>query len=86
MGPPMSVDLQPDLRPSYLEHRAMRIDAEHLTALAPCYAWLLAAQPLLLRVLYRLTLRPRYDRLARRLRESGTCPSPPGSSPPASER
>ena len=30
MGPPMSVDLQPDLRPSYLEHRAMRIDAERL--------------------------------------------------------
>jgi Hemerythrin HHE cation binding domain len=49
----MSVDLQPDLRPSYLEHRAMRMaaerlpsivssarpaDAERLTALASWYA------------------------------------------------
>jgi len=33
------------------------------------------AQPLLLRVLYRLALRPRYDRLARPLRESPTPPS-----------
>jgi hemerythrin-like domain-containing protein len=32
----------------------------------------LAGQPLLLRVLYRLALRPRYDRLARPLREVGT--------------
>src|SRR5687768_1066809 len=30
MGPPMSVDRQPELRPSYLEHRAMRIDAGRL--------------------------------------------------------
>jgi hemerythrin-like domain-containing protein len=40
---------------------------------------LLAAQPLLLRVLYRLALRPRYDRLARPLRESTTPPSSQGS-------
>jgi hemerythrin-like domain-containing protein len=29
----VTTDLEPDLRPSYLEHRAMRIDAERLTAL-----------------------------------------------------
>ncbi len=29
----MTPDLQPDLRPSYLEHRAMRMDAERLTTL-----------------------------------------------------
>jgi hypothetical protein len=29
----MTVDLQPDLGPSYLEHRAMRMDAERLRAL-----------------------------------------------------
>lgn len=29
----MTVDLEPDLRPSYLEHRAMRADAERLGAL-----------------------------------------------------
>lgn len=29
----MSVDLQPDLRPSYLEHRAMRMDAERLQSI-----------------------------------------------------
>jgi hemerythrin-like domain-containing protein len=29
----MTADLQPDLRPSYLEHRAMRVDAERLRAL-----------------------------------------------------
>ena len=65
----MSVDRQRDLRPSYLGHRAMRIDAERLqtivssarpadaerlTDLASWYARLLAAQPLLLRVLCRL--------------------------------
>jgi hemerythrin-like domain-containing protein len=29
----VTTELQPDLRPSYLEHRAMRMDAERLTAL-----------------------------------------------------
>ncbi len=29
----MTTDLEPDLRPSYLEHRAMRVDAERLTTL-----------------------------------------------------
>ena len=33
MGPPMTADTRPDLRPSYLEHRAMRMDAERLRAL-----------------------------------------------------
>jgi hemerythrin-like domain-containing protein len=33
MGSLMTVDLQPDLGPSYLEHRAMRMDAERLVGL-----------------------------------------------------
>ncbi|MGY1785681.1 hemerythrin domain-containing protein [Geodermatophilus sp. SYSU D00698] len=41
-------------------------------------AELLAAQPMLLRVLYRLALRPRYERLARPLR----VPAPPASPRP----
>jgi hemerythrin-like domain-containing protein len=35
----MNTELEPDLRPSYLEHRAMRVDAERLTELVS------AAQP-----------------------------------------
>src|SRR5215207_10086849 len=31
----MSTDRGPDLRPSYLEHRAMRVDADRLTDLVP---------------------------------------------------
>jgi hypothetical protein len=39
-------------------------------------AQLLADQPLLLRLLYRLVLRPRFDRLARPLREATASPAP----------